>query len=160
MPSFDVVSEVDKQELRNAVDQASRELSQRFDFRGTNARFELEESVVTMHGPAEFQLEQMLGILRARLTLRGVDLRCVETEDPQVNIATARQKVTIKQGIEQALAKKVIAKIKEAKLKVEAQINGEKLRISGKKKDDLQLAIALLRRTEFDMPLQFDNFRD
>ncbi len=160
MPSFDVVSEVDKHELTNAVDQANRELSNRFDFKGTDAKFELDKLVVKVQAPSEFQLQQMQDILRARLVARKIDARCLEIGDPEVNLAGARQQITVKQGIEQPVAKKIIAAIKDAKLKVEAQINADKLRISGKKKDDLQLAIALLRQSDFELPLQFDNFRD
>lgn len=160
MPSFDVVSEVDKHELSNAVDQANRELATRFDFKGTDAKFELEEFVVTQQAPSEFQLKQMLDILRGRLTARGIDPRCIETDDPLVNLGGARQRVTLKQGLEQSVTKKLIAEIKAAKLKVETQINGQKLRITGKKRDDLQAVIALLRKSEVDMPLQFENFRD
>ncbi|WP_300617949.1 YajQ family cyclic di-GMP-binding protein [Dokdonella sp.] len=160
MPSFDVVSEVDKHELTNAVDQANRELGNRFDFKGTDARFELDDAVITQSAPSEFQLKQMGEILRARLSARGIDVRCLDESTPEVNLAAARQKITVKQGIEQPVAKKIVAAIKAAKLKVEAQINGEKLRVTGKKRDDLQLAIAMLRKSEFDVPLQFDNFRD
>lgn len=160
MPSFDVVSEVDKHELSNAVDQANRELATRFDFKGTDAKFELEEFVVTQQAPSEFQLKQMLDILRGRLTARGIDPRCIETDNPLVNLGGARQRVTLKQGLEQSVTKKLIAEIKAAKLKVETQINGQKLRITGKKRDDLQAVIALLRKSEVDMPLQFENFRD
>ena len=160
MPSFDVVSEVDKHELTNAVDQANRELSNRFDFKGSDAKFELDKLVVKVQAPSEFQLQQMQDILRARLVARKIDARCLEIGDPEVNLAGARQQITVKQGIEQPVAKKIIAAIKDAKLKVEAQINADKLRISGKKKDDLQLAIALLRQSDFELPLQFDNFRD
>jgi uncharacterized protein YajQ (UPF0234 family) len=160
MPSFDVVSEVDKHELTNAVDTANRELGTRFDFKGTDARFELSEFVVTQHAPSDFQLKQMLDILRGRLVARGIDIRCLDVAEPEVNLAGARQKVTIKQGIEQKLAKKIVATLKEAKLKVEAQINGDKLRVTGKKRDDLQDAMALLRKSDIELPLQFDNFRD
>lgn len=160
MPSFDVISEVDKHELTNAVDQANRELSNRFDFKGVDARFELDDSVITQTAPSDFQLKQMLEILRGRLTARKIDVRCLEVADAEVNLASAKQKVTVKQGIEQPVAKKIIAEIKAAKLKVETQINGDKLRISGKKRDDLQLAMALLRKSEIEQPLQFDNFRD
>ena len=160
MPSFDVVSEVDKHELTNAVDQANRELGNRFDFKGVDARFVLDGSVITVSAPSEFQLKQMNEILRARLIARGIDVRCLDEAEPEANLATARQKITVKQGIEQPVAKKIVAAIKAAKLKVEAQINGEKLRVTGKKRDDLQLAIALLRKSEFEVPLQFDNFRD
>jgi uncharacterized protein YajQ (UPF0234 family) len=160
MPSFDIVSEVDKHELTNAVDQANRELSNRFDFKGTNAKFELDGYVITASAPNDFQLKQMQDILRTRLTARGIDLRCLDLAEPEINLASARQKVTIKQGIEQAVAKKIVARIKAAKLKVEAQINGDKLRVTGKKRDDLQLAIALLRKSDSEVPLQFDNFRE
>ena len=160
MPSFDVVSEVNKHELTNAVDTANRELGNRFDFKGTDAHFELDEFVVTQRAPSDFQLNQMLDILRARLITRGIDVRCLDVGEPEINLAGARQKVTIKQGIEQKIAKKIIAAIKDAKLKVEAQINGEKLRITGKKRDDLQDVMALLKKTEWELPLQFENFRD
>ncbi|HET7359086.1 MAG TPA: YajQ family cyclic di-GMP-binding protein [Rhodanobacteraceae bacterium] len=160
MPSFDVVSEIDKHELTNAVDQANRELGSRFDFKGSNARFELDDGTVTQFAPSDFQLKQMLDILRGRLAARGIDLRCLDVAEPDVNLAEARQKIAIKQGIEQPVARKIVTAIKAAKLKVEAQINGDKLRVSGKKRDDLQAAIALLRAGEFELPLQFDNFRD
>ena len=160
MPSFDVVSEVDKHELTNAVDTANRELGNRFDFKGQDASFELDGSVVMQKAPSDFQLRQMLDILRARLIARGIDIRCLDAAEPEINLAGARQKVTIKQGIEQKLAKKIVATLKDAKLKVEAQINGDKLRVTGKKRDDLQDVIALLKKNEFDLPLQFDNFRD
>jgi uncharacterized protein YajQ (UPF0234 family) len=160
MPSFDVVSQVDQHELRNAIDQASRELGNRFDFRGIDASYGREGDVILLSAPSEFQLQQMLEILRARLTARRIDLRCLEVGEPEIGLARAKQKVTVKQGIEQALAKQIVAAIKGAKLKVEAQVNGDKLRVSGKKRDDLQLAIALLRGGDYERPLQFDNFRD
>jgi len=160
MPSFDVISEVDKHELTNAVDQANRELSNRFDFKGSDATFALDGFVITASAPSDFQLKQMQDILRARLIARSIDVRALDIAEPEINLATAKQKITVKQGIEQAVAKKIVAAIKAAKLKVEAQINGEKLRVTGKKRDDLQDAIALLRKGEFDVPLQFDNFRD
>ncbi|MEO6985457.1 MAG: YajQ family cyclic di-GMP-binding protein [Paralcaligenes sp.] len=160
MPSFDVVSEVDTHELTNAVDQANRELVTRFDFKGTNAKFELEGFVVSQSAPSVFQLNQMLDILRGRLSARGIDVRCMDLADPLENLGGARQKVTIRQGIEQAVSKKLVAALKGAKLKVEAQINGDKLRVNGKKRDDLQTAMALLRKTDVELPLQFNNFRD
>ena len=160
MPSFDIVSEVDNHELANAVDQASRELTTRFDFKGVEAKFGLDEAVITQSAPSEFQLQQMTDILRARLIARKIDVRCLEFGDVEANLAGARQKVTVKQGIERELAKKIVAALKNAKLKVEAQINGDKLRVTGKKRDDLQAAMALLRAQEFERPLQFDNFRD
>lgn len=160
MPSFDVVSEVDKHELTNAVDQANRELATRFDFKGTDANFELESYVVTQVAPSAFQLKQMIDILRGRLSARGIDVRCMDVAEPLENLGGARQKITIRQGIEQAVAKKLIAAVKQAKIKVETQINGDKLRVSGKKRDDLQEVIALLRKTDVELPLQFQNFRD
>ncbi|GAB3752935.1 YajQ family cyclic di-GMP-binding protein [Lysobacter olei] len=160
MPSFDIVSEVDAHELTNAVDQANRELGNRFDFKGVDAKFVLEDKLITQSAPSDFQLKQMDDILRARLIARGIDARCLEFGDIETNLAGARQKITVKQGIERDLAKKLQAAIKDAKLKVESQINGDKLRVTGKKRDDLQAAIALLRGTEFERPLQFENFRD
>ena len=160
MPSFDIVSEVDRHELTNAVDQANRELGTRFDFKGVDAKFVLEEGAISQSAPSEFQLQQMTDILRARLVARKIDARCLELGDVDTNLAGARQKVTVKQGIERELAKKIVTTIKDAKLKVETQINGDKLRVTGKKRDDLQAAMALLRATEFALPLQFENFRD
>jgi len=160
MPSFDIVSEVDSHELTNAVDQANRELGTRFDFKGVDAKFVLEEQTITQSAPSDFQLKQMNDILRARLIARGIDVRCLEFGDVETNLAGARQKITVKQGIERELAKKIQAAIKDAKLKVDSQINGDKLRVIGKKRDDLQTAIALLRGVEFERPLQFENFRD
>lgn len=160
MPSFDVVSQVDKHELANAVDQANRELGKRFDFRNTNAKFELDDAVITQSAPSDFQVQQMDEILRARLIARGIDVRCLDAGEIESNVAGAKQKITVKQGIEQATAKKIVAAIKAAKLKVEAQINGDKLRVTGKKRDDLQAAIALLRAGDFELPLQYENFRD
>ncbi|HET9485258.1 MAG TPA: YajQ family cyclic di-GMP-binding protein [Xanthomonadales bacterium] len=160
MPSFDVVSEVDKHELTNAVDQANRELANRFDFKGTDASFVLDGFTIVQSAPSDFQLEQMLAILRGRLAARRIDVRAMDVGEPEVNLARAKQKITIKQGIEQSVAKKIVATLKDAKLKVEAQIQGEKLRVTGKKRDDLQLAMALLRQAELEVPLQFDNFRD
>jgi len=160
MPSFDIVSEVDTHELTNAVDQANREVTTRFDLRGTSAKYELEENVITQKADNEFQLKQLLDILRGRLSARGIDVRAMDEGKVETNLAEARQKITIKQGIEQPVAKKIIARIKEAKLKVEAQINGEKIRVTGKKRDDLQTAIAMLRKADVEVPLQFENFRD
>ena len=160
MPSFDIVSEVDSHELTNAVDQANRELGTRFDFKGVDAKFVLEDQVITQSAPSDFQLKQMNDILRARLIARGIDVRCLEFGDVETNLAGARQKITVKQGIERELAKKIQGSIKDAKLKVDSQINGDKLRVIGKKRDDLQAAMTVLRAGEFALPLQFENFRD
>ncbi|HEY3654794.1 MAG TPA: YajQ family cyclic di-GMP-binding protein [Steroidobacteraceae bacterium] len=160
MPSFDVVSEIDTHELTNAVDQAVRELTQRFDFKGTDATFELDDATVTMSAPADFQLKQMLEILKLRIAKRGIDVACLEIKDPVVNLATAKQLVVLKHGIDADTGKKVARLLKDSKLKVQAQIQGEKVRVTGKKRDDLQDAISLLRKSQFDLPLQFNNFRD
>ncbi|KQX98930.1 nucleotide-binding protein [Rhodanobacter sp. Root480] len=160
MPSFDVISEVDKHELTNAVDQANRELATRFDFKGTEATYTLDDYTITQAAPSEFQLQQMLDILRGRLVARKIDIRALDVAEPETNLGGSRQKITVKQGIEQPVAKKLVAALKAAKLKVEAQINGDKLRVSGKKRDDLQQAMAVLRGAEVELPLQFDNFRD
>ena len=160
MPSFDVVSEIDTHELTNAVDQAIRELSQRFDFKDTDAAFELDETTVTMSAPADFQLKQMLEILKLRIAKRGIDVACLEVKDPVVNLATARQQVVLRHGIDQETGKKVSRLLKDSKLRVQAQIQGDKVRVTGKKRDDLQDAIALLRKGAIDVPLQFNNFRD
>src|ERR1700684_1573028 len=160
MPSFDVVSEIDTHELTNAVDQANRELAQRFDFKGTPATFELLDMTVTMIAEAEFQLKQMLDILKLRIAKRGIDLSCLDVQDPLVNLAKAKQPVVLKHGIDAEAGRKVARLIKDSKLKVQAQVQGGKVRITGKKRDDLQDAIAFLRKAEVGVPLQFNNFRD
>ena len=161
MPSFDIVSQVDKHELSNAIDQAKRELANRYDLRGTNAAIELEkEFEIKVTAANEFQLKQVVDLLKPRLAARHIDLRALDIGPVETNLAEARQVIKVKQGIEQVNAKKVIAVIKDAKLKVDASINGDKLRVTGKKRDDLQDVIALLKKTEFELPLQFDNFRD
>src|SRR5580658_10160436 len=160
MPSFDIVSEINLHELTNAVDQAVRELEQRFDFKDSGAKFELEETTVTMTATADFQLKQMLDILKLRIAKRGIDVGCLELKDPEVTLANAKQQVILKHGIDAETGKKVTRLIKDSKLKVQAQIQGEKVRITGKKRDDLQEAIALLKKSELGIPLQFNNFRD
>ena len=160
MPSFDVVSEVDTHELTNAVDQAVRELSQRFDFKHIEASFELEDTTVMMTAPDEFQLKQMLEILKLRIAKRGIDVTCLEVKDPDKNLARAKQAVLVKHGIDAEAGRKVVRLVKDSKIKVQAQVQGDKVRITGKKRDDLQEAMALLRRSEVGVPLQFNNFRD
>jgi cyclic-di-GMP-binding protein len=160
MPSFDVVSEIDTHELTNAVDQAIRELGQRFDFKGTDAAYELEETTVTMIAEADFQLKQMLDILKLRIAKRGIDIACLEVKDPEVNLARAKQQVLLRHGIDADAGRKVSRLIKDSKLKVQAQVQGEKVRVTGKKRDDLQEAIAFLRKADVGVPLQFNNFRD
>ena len=160
MPSFDVVSEVNMQEVTNAVDQSNREVATRFDFKGVNAGVEREDNVVTLRAESDFQLKQLLDILRAKLAKRGVDLASLKVDEPQISLNQARQVVTLREGIEAALAKQLVKTIKDSKLKVQASILGDKVRVTGKKKDDLQEVMALLRKTELEMPLQFNNFRD
>jgi cyclic-di-GMP-binding protein len=160
MPSFDVVSELDAHEVTNAVDQANRELSQRFDFKDTGARYELAEFVVTLHAQVDFQLKQMLDILKLRLAKRGVDVACLEAKDPQTNLAAARQEVILRHGIEQETGKKIARLLKDSKLKVQASVQGDKVRVAAKQRDELQSAIQFLRKAGIEVPLQFNNFRD
>jgi cyclic-di-GMP-binding protein len=160
MPSFDVVSELNAHELTNAVDQANRELSQRFDFKDTGAVFELQEHTVMMKAQVDFQLKQMLDILKLRLSKRGIDLAYLDVQDPQITLATAQQEVVFKQGIDQETGKKISRLIKDSKLKVQAALQGDKVRVTGKSRDDLQQAIQLLRGSKLETPLQFNNFRD
>lgn len=160
MPSFDIISEFDKHELQNAVDQANKEVETRFDFKGTDSRFELTDATVSMVSGSAFQLQQMFSILCSKLTRRGIDLGCLETGDSRPSGKGMKQDITLKQGIDAALAKKIVKLIKDKKLKVQAAIQGDQVRVSGKKRDDLQEAIHMLRAEKLDMPLQFENFRD
>jgi hypothetical protein len=160
MPSFDVVSEINLHELSNAVDQANRELSQRFDFKDVGASYELKDFAITLRAKVDFQLKQMIDILKQRLAKRGIDIACLEIKDPLTNLAEARQEVVLRHGIDQDAGKKIVKAIKDSKLKVQGAIQGDKVRVTGKQRDDLQQAIALLRKLELDRPLQYDNFRD
>ena len=160
MPSFDVVSEVNHHELSNAVDQANREVATRFDFKGTGSNFELVESQITMNTESEFQLQQMYDMLCNKLVKRGVDITCLEVADPVVQLKTAIQVVTVREGIETVDSKKMVKLIKEKKIKVQTSIQGDQLRVTGKKRDDLQTVMALLKDGDFGLPLQFKNFRD
>jgi cyclic-di-GMP-binding protein len=160
MPSFDVVSELNHHEVENAVDQASRELENRFDFKGTGAKFEREDKEVTLEAPADFQLKQMLEILKLKLTKRGIDLVCLEIKDAEVNLARARQTVVLREGVDPESARKIQRAIKDSKLKVQASIQGDKVRVTGKSRDELQAAMALLRQQKLEVALQFNNFRD
>lgn len=160
MPSFDVVSELDGQEVTNAVDQANRELEQRYDFKGTDAKFELEDLTVKLTAPVDFQLKQMLEILKLRLTKRGIDIRCMEVKEPEMALNEARQLIVLRHGIDADAARKLVRIVKDSRLRVQAAIQGEKLRVTGKQRDDLQSAIALLRKSDVALPLQFNNFRD
>lgn len=160
MPSFDVVSEVDMHELRNAVDQAGRELRSRFDFRGVDASFDLIDAGVQLLAREDFQLGQMEAILRDRMARRGLDGACLDPREAEGAGKQRRQLFGLKQGIDRDTAKKIVRMVKDSRLKVQAQINGPKLRVTGKKRDDLQRVIAMLKDTDLDVPLQFDNYRD
>ncbi len=160
MPSFDVVSEVDKHELSNAVDQANRELDNRFDFKGTGAKYALSDTVITLTAPSDFQVKQMQDILESKVVKRGLDILCLEFGEMNTNLSEAKMEAKLKEGIDKDVAKKMTKSIKESKIKVQASIQGEKLRVTGKKRDDLQEAIAYLKDQSFGLPLQFNNFRD
>lgn len=160
MPSFDVVSEYDPHEATNAVDQANREVSNRFDFKGTGSKFALEGQVVQLNSQTDFQLKQMADILRQKMAKRGIDIGCLKEEEPEITGSEARQKIVMRKGIEADLARELVKKIKGSKLKVQAAIQGDKLRVSGKKRDDLQAVIRLLKDADVDLPLQYENFRD
>jgi uncharacterized protein YajQ (UPF0234 family) len=160
MPSFDVVSEVNHHELSNAVDQANREVTTRFDFKGSDSRFELAGNEITLNTQSEFQLQQMYDILCNKLVKRGVDIAALELGKPDLQLKTATQVVTVREGIDSADARKMVKLIKDRKMKVQAAIQGDQLRVTGKKRDDLQEVIALLKESDFQIPLQFKNFRD
>lgn len=160
MPSFDVVSEVDKHTLTNSVDQANRVVGNRFDFKGVDASFELNDFQVTLIAEAEFQVTQMLDMLKSSLHKNGIDIRCLEESEPVTSGKQVKQLVTVRTGLETELAKKIVKLIKDAKLKVQAQIQSDQVRVTGKKRDDLQEVIQMLKEAPIDMPLQFTNFRD
>ncbi len=160
MPSFDVVSQVDLHELTNAVDQANREIANRFDFKGTDSRIERSGLLLTLEGSNEFQLKQMLDILHSKLVKRGVDIGSLEEGKVQESGSRARQDLTVRQGIDKDTARQMVKLVKESKLKVQAAVQGEQIRVTGKKRDELQRVIALLREASFEVPLQYLNFRD
>lgn len=160
MPSFDVVSDFEVFEARNAVDQANREVETRFDFKGSGAKFDFEDNAITMTSKTDFQLNQMLDILRQKIAKRGIDVSCMEPQGIDKSLHEARQKIVLKKGIDTLLAKRLVKVVKGSKLKVQAAIQGDKLRITGKKRDDLQAAISLLKETDTEVPLQYENFRD
>ena len=160
MPSFDVVSEFDAHEAANAVDQANREVDNRFDFKGTGSKFAMDGNVVNLTSQSEFQLQQMLDILRQKLAKRGIDIGCLDELEPEITSSEARQAIVLRQGIDSDLARSLVKKVKTTKLKVQAAIQGDKVRISGKKRDDLQSVIAILKEADIDLPLQYENFRD
>lgn len=161
MSSFDIVSEFKNFELMNAVDQSNREVNTRFDFKGTDTSFELQDQKITFRTETDFQLKQMLDILRDKLARRDIDARHLELGEPDIQLKTATQLITLKEGISRDIAKKIIDVIRqEKKLKVQATMQGDKVRVVGKKRNDLQATIQLLRDQELEIPLQFENFRD
>ena len=161
MPAFDIVSEVDQHELTNAVDQANRELDNRYDFRGSDAKVEQAAKVLTLFADSDFQLEQLLDILRMKLVKRKIEVSCLEIKDPMGQGKMRKQDVIVREGIEKALSRKIVKLVKESKLKVQVAVQGESVSVTGKKRDDLQQVMALLRGNDsLDMPLQFNNFRD
>src|SRR5262245_18996889 len=160
MPSFDIVSELNAHEVANAIDQANREVGTRFDFKGTNAKYELKDLVITLTAQADFQLKQMMDILKLKLTKRGIDIVCMKVDEPVVVGQTAKQIATLRQGIDTELGKKIQRMIKDSKLKVQAAIQDKQVRVTGKSRDELQETIALVRTGTLDLPLQFTNFRD
>lgn len=160
MPSFDIVSEVDLQEVRNAVDQAGRELETRFDFRGVDSGFDLDGEHITLHAEEAFQLGQMLDILESKLIKRGIDVRVLDAGEVEASGKQKRQRFGLKQGIDKETAKKIVKLVKDSKLKVQCQIQGEQVRVTGKKRDDLQEVMALTKEAKLPLPLSFTNFRD
>ena len=160
MPSFDIISEFDMHEATNAVDQASKEVGTRFDFKGTDSKFELTDDKLIMISESTFQLQQMFAVICAKLSRRGIDIACMELGDAKGSGKLMRQEITLKQGIDSATAKKIVKLIKDKKLKVQAAIQGDKVSVTGKKRDDLQEVIQMLRDEKLEMPLQYDNFRD
>lgn len=160
MPTFDVVSEVDQHELANAVDQASREITNRFDFKGTSADTKLNDGALVLTADSDFQIQQMHPILYAKLTARSIDIECLDAGKVETSGKGVKQTIKVRVGIEKDIAKKAIGKIKESKLKVQAQVQGEQLRITGKKRDDLQAVMKLLENADLGVPMQFQNFRD
>ena len=161
MPSFDIVSEVDMHEIANAIDQANREVGTRFDFKGIDATFELvSPTAISVSAEVDFQVHQMLDVLRGKIIKRGVDTKSLIEGDIQVSGQKATMMVKVQQGIESDVARKIVKMVKDAKLKVQTAIQGEKLRVSGKKRDDLQKVIAMLKEEKLEIPLQYNNFRD
>ena len=162
MPSFDIVSEVEKTEVKNAIEQTNKEVGTRFDFKGSDARVEQAELVLTVFADNEFQLDQVQDVLNGKLAKRGVDIRSLDVSDKIEKISGNKVKraCTVKVGVETELAKKIVKLIKESKLKVQASIQGDTVRVTGKKRDDLQEAIAFIKKSITDFPLQYQNFRD
>ncbi len=160
MPSFDIKSKLNSHEVTNGVDQANRAIENRFDFKGTGAKFELAEGKIILSSQEEFQIHQMLPILKESLAKRGVDLKSLEPDSIEIRTGNAKQDLFLKEGIDQELSKKITQMIKSSKIKVQASVQGESIRVNGKKRDDLQQIIKILKEANFNLPLQFENFRD
>ncbi len=160
MPSFDVVSDFDAHEVSNGVDQANREVTTRFDFKGTDSKYQLDDQTISLTTQSDFQLKQMVDILNLKLAKRGLDLACLDPQTPELTAKEARQKIVLRRGIDADNARKLVKTIKASKLKVQAAIQGDKLRVTGKKRDDLQAVISLLKDADVGLPLQYENFRD
>jgi len=160
MPSFDIVSELDMHELTNAVDQTNREVGNRFDFKGSNSRIERGDGVLNLESQSEFQIKQIIDILHQKMVKRGLDIRSLDEGEVELRGSRAYLTITLKQGIEKDLARKIVKMIKESKLKVQSAIQGEQVRVTGKKRDDLQQVMALLKESNIEQPMQFNNFRD
>lgn len=160
MPSFDVVSEINHHELTNAIDQANKEIGTRYDFKGSNARIDLSDNELIFHAESKFQLQQMFPVLLSKMTKRGLDIDCLKSGEVIEAAKTAKQPISIQEGIDKEKAKKIVKIIKDSKIRVQASIQGEQVRVNGKKRDDLQQVMQLLKEAELGIPLQFNNFRD
>lgn len=160
MPSFDIVSEVDKHEMTNAVDQANREIGNRFDFKGSNSKIVQNDMELRLESDSKFRIDQVRTVLYEKLSKRGIDVSCLEQSDIEEALKSAKQTISVRQGVDKAQAKKIITLIKDSKIKVQAAIQGEQIRVTGKKRDELQSVMALLRENDTGLPLQFNNFRD
>ena len=160
MPSFDVVSEIDHHELKNSLDHANREIGTRYDFKGSNAKIEQAGNELTLEAESKFQLQQMVPILLEKMSKRKIDVDCLEFGNVVEMAKRARQQISVKEGLDKDLARKMVKQIKDSKLKVQAAIQGDQLRVTGKKRDDLQQVMQLLRDAKPGIPLQFNNFRD
>ena len=160
MPSFDIVSEVDAHELQNAIDQTNREIANRFDLKSTSAKVEQDAYQLVIVADAEFHISQVLTILQGKLAKRGIDIDCLQLDEIETTINAAKQPITVRHGIDKEVARKLVQQIKEMKIKLQAQIQQDQVRVSGKKRDDLQTAIAKMKELSYGQPLQFTNFRD
>ncbi|MDH5256666.1 MAG: YajQ family cyclic di-GMP-binding protein [Gammaproteobacteria bacterium] len=160
MPSFDVVSEIDMHEVSNALDQSRREVKTRYDFKNTNAQIDFKDNVVLLSASSEFHVSQMLDVIYLKMAKRKIDIKCFEENDVEMVGMTARQKISLRQGVDKDNARKIVKLIKDSKLKVQSAIQGDQVRVTGKKRDDLQNVMNMLREAKLDLALQYTNFRD